>query len=105
MENNVCQVCGGEMKKQGDCYICEKCGNKSEQILAKTLKISTLQTRELGVNATVQTDITETQTLSLIDTYMKVGEWEEAKKLVEDILRNNPTSVEALWKQILIEKQ
>ena len=72
---------------------------------ATTLEVNTVQTREIGAGATAQTDITELQTLSLADTYMKAKQWEEAAKLVDDVLFNNPSCAEALWKQILIGKR
>ena len=72
---------------------------------ASKLEIKAIETREIGAGATAQTDITELQTLSLIDTYISVGQWEDASKLVDDVLFDNPSCAEALWKKILIEKR
>ena len=109
MENIVCKNCGSKLIKQEDCYVRENCGEKhpiqEEQVFAKTLPIKTLQTRELSIGIKVQTDITEQQTLSLIDTYIKLEQWEEAEKLVNDILSKNSVCTEALWKKLLIEKR
>ena len=80
---------------------------KGGQIAKKAtkLEVNAVQTREIGAVASAQTDITEIQTLSLVDTYMKAGQWEEAEKLVDDVLFNNPACAEALWKQILVGKK
>ena len=69
------------------------------------IKQQTLQTREISAAASVKTDITEVQTLSLVNTYVKAEMWKEATKLIDDVLFNNPVCAEALWKKILVKKK
>ena len=72
---------------------------------ATSLEVNTIQTREIGAGATAKTDITEKQTLKLVETYMKLGDWEDALKLTDEVLLNNSSCAEARWKQILIQNR
>ncbi len=80
---------------------------KGGQISKKvtSLEVNTIQTREIGAGATAKTDITEKQTLKLVETYMNMGQWDDAEKLVDDVLFRNGSSAGARWKQLLIKNR
>lgn len=75
------------------------------KIEKKTAKLSnaTIQTREIGQGAIAEVDISEQQTLSLIQTYIKASQWKEADSIIEDALFNNPSLAEALWCKLLVK--
>lgn len=69
---------------------------------AATLSVNTIQTREIGAGASAVTDLSNQQLLSLTDTYLKAEQWDEAAKLIEQMLFDNPTDAQAIWRQILL---
>ena len=72
---------------------------KGGQISKKATKIAndTITTREIGGGAVAETDISEKQQLDLAKAYMRNKEWDDAAKLLDDLLFSNPTYAEALW--------
>lgn len=64
---------------------------------ATTLAVNTVQTREIGVGAVAATSIGEKQTLSLIETYLEATQWNEAARLIDDVLFENPGCAKAIW--------
>ena len=72
---------------------------------ASTLTVNSVQTREIGAGAIAETSISEQQSLNLINTYIKMGQWQEASTLSEDILFNNPTCAQAILARLLIKHQ
>ena len=75
-------------------------GKKASQI-----SVNSVTTREIGAGAIAETDISEKQSVNLINTYLRASDWRAAKKLVEDVLFDNPGCAEALWCQILANSQ
>ena len=75
-------------------------GKKASQI-----SVNSVKTREIGEGAIAETDISEKQSIALINTYLRASDWRAAKKLVEDVLFDNPGCAEALWCQILANSQ
>ncbi len=72
---------------------------KGGQMAKKSSKIKTetLQTRELGKCAIAKTSISEKQTLDLAHSYLMGRQWEDANKLLDDLLFNNPNLADAIW--------
>lgn len=64
---------------------------------ATTLAVNTVQTREIGVGAVAATSIGEKQTLSLIEAYLEATQWDEAARLIDDVLFENPGCAKAMW--------
>ena len=78
---------------------------KGGQVARKAKKLDgnySIHMRELGEVAVAETDISEQQTLGLAKSYMNGGQWEDADKLVDDLIFNNPTYSEAIWTKWLI---
>ena len=77
---------------------------KGGQVAKKASKIEneTLKTREIGAGAVAETSITEKQQLSLLNSYINGAQWEDAEKLVEDILFNSPALAEAILAKLMI---
>ena len=75
---------------------------KGGQMAKKSSKIETetLQTRELGKGAIAKTSISEKQTLDLAHSYLKGRQWEDANKLLDDLLFNNPNLADAIWSKL-----
>ena len=71
-------------------------GKKSSEI-----KTETLQTREVGSSA-VEASITDKQTLKLVATYAKAGDFVEAEKLLGELLYKNPNNPEYKWQRLLL---
>ena len=71
-------------------------GKKSSEI-----KTETLQTREIGSSA-VEASITDKQTLKLVATYAKAGDFVEAEKLLGELLYKNPNNPEYKWQRLLL---
>lgn len=69
---------------------------------ATTLSVNSIQTRQIGAGGSAETDLSNQQLLSLTDTYLKAKQWDEAAKLVEEMLFENPTDAQAIWRQILL---
>ena len=72
---------------------------------ATTLKTNTVQIREVGQGAIVETDINEQQRLELINTFLSVSQWNDAIKIADDILFGNPNCAEAMWYKLLAENK
>lgn len=72
---------------------------------ATEIPTNEVKTKEVGFGMVAETSIDEKQSLKLIESYLKVGEWEEARETVEDILFDNPNSAEAKWAGMLIENR
>lgn len=68
---------------------------------ASAISVNSVQTREIGEGAIAETSISEKQTVSLIHSYLKAKQWQEAGALVEDALFNNPSCAEAIWCKLL----
>ena len=71
-------------------------GKKSTQVQTETLK-----TREIGSSA-AQASITDKQTLKLVATYAKAGDFVEAEKLLGELLYKNPNNPEYKWQRLLL---
>lgn len=61
--------------------------------------------REIGQNAEAKTSISEKQSLMLVESYIKEKQWEEADRLLESVLFNNPSFAEAIWCKLLITQK
>ena len=72
---------------------------------ASSLSVNSVKTREIGAGAIAETDISEKQSIALINTYLRAHDWRAAKKLIEDALFDNPGCAEAIWCQILANSQ
>lgn len=72
---------------------------------ATTLTVNSVQTREIGAGAIAETSISEKQSISLIKTYLEECQWQEASRLVDDVLFNNPSCAEAIWYKLLATYQ
>jgi len=72
---------------------------------ASTIAVNSVQTREVGADAIVETSISEKQSISLIYTYLEERQWREATNLIEDVLFNNPSCAEAIWCRLLATYQ
>ena len=70
---------------------------------ATTLNTNTIQIREIGQGAIAQTDINEQQNLDLLQSYFNANKWEDAVKLADDILFDNPDCTEAVYYKLLAE--
>lgn len=70
---------------------------------ASTLSVNSVETHEIGLGAISETSISEKQSISLIYSYIKESQWEQASSLAEDILFNNPACAEAIWCSLLIK--
>ncbi len=80
---------------------------KGGQIAKKATRIAneSIQVREIGAGAAAETDISEKQQLDLAKTYMRARQWEDADKLVDDILFGNPTYADAILCHLMIKHQ
>ena len=76
---------------------------KGGQVAKKAAKIlnETIETRELGAKGVAPTTISEQQRFDLVKSYMRVGEWDDANKLIEELLFNNPEYAEVIWCKLL----
>ena len=68
---------------------------------ATTLPVNSVVVKELGESVVAETSITEKQTISLIKTYLEGKCWEDAIKLADDVLFDNPSCAEAIWYRLL----
>ncbi len=68
---------------------------------ASRLAVNSVKTREIGTGIAAVTDIDEAQRLSLINKYLNLESWNDADKLIDKVLFDNPSSAEALWYSIL----
>ena len=68
---------------------------------ATELTVNTVKTREIGAGAIAETSISEKQSVSLINTYLKASDWSAADSLIEEVLFDNPSCAEAIWCKIL----
>ncbi len=68
---------------------------------ATALAVNSVKTREIGAGAIAETSISEKQSVTLINTYLKAADWNGAEKLIEDVLFENPSCAEAIWCKIL----
>lgn len=73
----------------------------------KSAKISqkTIQVREVGQGALVETSIDDEQSFSLVKTYVKAGQFNQAKTLLDDLLFNNPNNAEFIFTKLMICKR
>ena len=69
---------------------------RASQISGKSIAV-----HETGEGAIAETSIDEKQMLELIKTYLKAGKWSDARKLLDDLLFNNPSFAEAILLSIL----
>lgn len=72
---------------------------------ATSISVNAVEKREIGAGAIAETSISEQQSLNLINTYIKMAQWQEASTLTEDVLFNNPTCAQAIWSRLLIKHQ
>lgn len=70
---------------------------------ATQISTSTIQTKEIGEGAVAETSIDEKQSLSLLSTFLKAKQWNEAHSIVEEGLFNNPSFVEMLEAKLLVK--
>ena len=63
---------------------------------SSVIKTEALQTRELGEGAIAKTSISEKQMLDLAHSYLISRQWEDANKLLDDLLFNNPNLADAI---------
>ena len=70
---------------------------------ASTLSVNSVETHEIGLGAISETSISEKQSISLIYSYLRESQWQQASSLAEDILFNNPACAEAIWCSLLIK--
>lgn len=77
---------------------------KGGQISKKSssIKQETLKTREITSGLSVETSVSERQSLDLVKWYLSEDNYSDAKGLLDDIIFENPNSLEALWYQLLI---
>ncbi len=68
---------------------------------AAHISVNSIEKREIGAGAIAEADISETQRLSLINTYLGMGDFKECEKLIEDVLFDNPGCAQAIWYSIL----
>ena len=68
---------------------------------ATSLSVNPVQTREIGEGVIAETSISEKQSLSLVQAYLDSEDWQEAERLLEEILFNNPSCAEAIWFSLL----
>lgn len=64
---------------------------------ATSIAVNSVKTREIGAGAIAETSISEKQSISLIKTYLEETQWDEASRLIEDVLFENPGCAEAIW--------
>lgn len=85
----------------------EKIEVKGGQISKKSssIKQETLKTREITSGLSVETSVSERQSLDLVKWYLSEGNYTDAKGLLNDIMLENPNLPEALLYQLLIEHQ
>ena len=83
----------------------EKITIKGGEISKKASKIEneTIQIREIGAGAIAEVSISEKQQMELAVTYVKMNQWDDAKKIVEDVLFDNPNNPNALLHSLLIK--
>ena len=72
---------------------------------ASRLSVNSVQTREIGIGAAAETDISEKQTINLIHVFLQSKSWSDAESLIENVLFNNNGSAEALWCKILLDNR
>lgn len=72
---------------------------------ATTLTVNSVQTREVGTLAIAETSISEKQSISLMYTYLREHQWQEAATLADDVLFNNPSCAEAIWGKLFVAYQ
>ena len=68
---------------------------------ASALSVNTVRTREIGSGAFAETGLSAHQSLSLICSYLSASRWNEALKLVDDVLFDDPNCAEAMWYSLL----
>ena len=93
-------------ESQKDVHI-EKITIQGGQVAKKatTLNTNSLQIRQVGQGAIVQTDINEQQRLELLKTFLSVSQWNDAVRIADDILFGNPNCAEAMWYKLMAEKK
>ena len=72
---------------------------------ASSLSVNSVKTREIGAGAIAETDISEKQSIALINTYLRAHDWREANKIIDNVLFDNPGCAEAIWCRILSNNQ
>lgn len=77
-----------------------KMAKKSTEIAQKTIQV-----REVGQGALVETSIDDEQSFSLVKTFIKAGQFNQAKTLLDDLLFNNPNNAEFILADLLISKK
>ena len=77
-----------------------KMAKKSTEIAQKTIQV-----REVGQGALVETSIDDEQSFSLVKTFIKAGQFNQAKTLLDDLLFNNPNDAELIFASLLISKR
>ena len=77
------------------------------QMSKKARKISneSIQTREIGATEVAETSISEKQRLAIVKSYIKGDQWEDALKLVDEILLNAPNDAEAILLRHIINRR
>ena len=69
---------------------------------ATRLDINEIKTKELNTGKT-ETDITALETLKLVDSYLATKSWDSASRLIDQVLFDEPGSLEATWRLLLLE--
>ncbi len=97
-----CKTCGGQVNRVGDYYICDRCRKKWEINGGDDVCVVECANKStaFGVGG-VKNSISEKQMLSLICIYLEERQWQDAIRLADDILLNNPDCAEAIWCKLL----
>ncbi len=77
-----------------------KMAKKSTEIAQKTIQV-----RDVGQGALVETSIDDEHTFSLVKTYIRAKQFEQAKSLLDDLLFNNPNNAEFIMADLQISKK
>lgn len=80
MELKTCKTCGGSLKKLGNYYVCEFCGNRWESDVAD------------DINAVQRSNAWET---------LRSGDFEKAESLFDEIIVKDSKNYEAYWGKAL----
>ena len=70
---------------------------------ATALTVNSVQTREIGAGAIAETSISEKQQIELVKSYINSKQWDDADKLLDDILFNNPALPDAIYGKLLVK--
>lgn len=72
---------------------------------SSTIQNNTIETKELGQGATAETNISEDNQFKLVERFIGVRSWDDAREQLNEILLDHPQNAQALWLALMIKHQ